>query len=79
MHLLMNIIRCNHPYTYFNCQIMGEIGPYLAVIIIQLIYSGMTLLSKAAFNGGMKTSVFVFYRQIIGTIILVPLAFIFER
>ncbi|XP_004502894.1 WAT1-related protein At5g64700-like [Cicer arietinum] len=58
---------------------MGELGPYLAVFIIQLIYSGMTLLSKAAFNGGMKTSVFVFYRQLIGAIIMLPLAFIFER
>ncbi|AES72789.2 putative EamA domain-containing protein [Medicago truncatula] len=58
---------------------MGELGPYLAVFILQLIYSGMTLLSKAAFNGGMKTSVFVFYRQLIGAIIMVPLFLIFER
>lgn len=58
---------------------MGELGPYLAVFIIQLIYSGMTLLSKAVFNGGMKTYVFVFYRQLIGAIIMVPLALIFER
>ncbi|KAK2391091.1 WAT1-related protein [Trifolium repens] len=40
----------------------------------------MTLLSKAVFNGGMKTSVFVFYRQLIGAIVMVPpLALIFER
>jgi type IV secretory pathway VirB3-like protein len=33
----------------------------------------------AVFNGGMKTSVFVFYRQLIGAIVMVPLALIFER
>lgn len=58
---------------------MGELGPYLAVFVIQLIYSGMNLMAKAAFNGGMNTCVFVFYRQLIGAIILVPLALIFER
>lgn len=36
-------------------------------------------MSKAAFNGGMNTCVFVFYRQFIGAVILVPLALIFER
>ncbi|XP_054822758.1 WAT1-related protein At5g64700-like isoform X3 [Prosopis cineraria] len=58
---------------------MGEYKPYLAMVLIQLIYSGMILLSKAVFNEGMNSSVFIFYRQLVGTIILVPLAFIFER
>ncbi|CAL5204298.1 unnamed protein product [Lathyrus oleraceus] len=59
---------------------MGEqLGPYLAMFFVQLIYSGMTLLSKSVFNGGMTTSVFVFYRQFIGAIIMVALSLIFER
>ncbi|KAH1125983.1 hypothetical protein GLYMA_06G149402v4 [Glycine max] len=58
---------------------MGELKPYLAVFIIQLIYSGLTLLSKAAFNGGMNTCVFISYRQLTGTVIMVPLALILER
>ncbi|KAK4256762.1 hypothetical protein QN277_006446 [Acacia crassicarpa] len=58
---------------------MGEYKPYLGMVLIQVIYSGMILLSKAAFNEGMNCSVFIFYRQLVGTIILVPLAFIFER
>jgi len=58
---------------------MSELGPYLAVLTMQLIYAGMTLMSKAVFNEGMKTSVFVFYRQLIGAMIMVPLALIFER
>ncbi|KAL1337496.1 hypothetical protein HN51_032191 [Arachis hypogaea] len=58
---------------------MGEVKPYLAVVLMQFIYSVMTLLTKAVFNQGMNSSVFIFYRQMLGTVILVPLAFIFER
>lgn len=57
---------------------MDEKKPYLAVILIQAIYAGMFLLSKAAFNGGMNSFVFVFYRQAAGTIFLAPIAAFFE-
>lgn len=53
--------------------------PYLAVILIQAIYAGMFLLSKAALDGGMNNFVFVFYRQAAATIFLIPLAVFFER
>jgi len=53
--------------------------PYLMVTIIQVIYTIMFLISKAVFNGGMNTFVFVFYRQAFATIFLAPLAFFFER
>lgn len=52
--------------------------PYLAVILIQAIYSGMFLLSKAAFDVGMNNFIFVFYRQAAATVFLVPLALFFE-
>ncbi|KAK8672859.1 hypothetical protein V6N13_111216 [Hibiscus sabdariffa] len=52
--------------------------PYLAIILIQSIYAGMFLLSKAAFDGGMNSFVFVFYRQAAATIFLVPLALFVE-
>ncbi|KAL5706891.1 hypothetical protein ACHQM5_024999 [Ranunculus cassubicifolius] len=52
---------------------------YIVVVAIQSIYAGMFLLSKAAFDGGMNSFVFVFYRQAFATIFLVPLAVIFER
>ncbi|QCE15274.1 WAT1-related protein [Vigna unguiculata] len=58
---------------------MGEPKPYLAMFVVQLIYSGLTLLSKAVFNRGMNTFVFIFYRQVIGAVILVPLAFILQK
>ncbi|KAH7520788.1 WAT1-related protein At5g64700 [Ziziphus jujuba] len=52
--------------------------PYLVVILIQVIYAGMVLFMKAAFNGGMNTFIFVFYRQAAATIIITPLAVFFE-
>ncbi|PON44957.1 Plant-drug/metabolite exporter [Parasponia andersonii] len=51
---------------------------YLAVIVIQAIYAGMNLLSKAAFDGGMNNFIFVFYRQAAATAFLVPVAVFLE-
>ena len=58
---------------------MREVKPYLAVIVIQTIYAGVVLLSKAIFDGGMNSYIFTFYRQAMGTLVLVPLAMIFDR
>ncbi|XWS41403.1 hypothetical protein CRYUN_Cryun17cG0079000 [Craigia yunnanensis] len=57
---------------------MDKKKPYLAVILIQSIYAGMFLLSKAAFDGGMNNFVFIFYRQAAATVFLIPLALFFE-
>ncbi|XP_062080021.1 WAT1-related protein At5g64700-like [Humulus lupulus] len=58
---------------------MGEEKYYLAVILAQAIYAGMVLLTKATFNGGMNCYIFTFYHQLVGTVVLVPLAMVFER
>ncbi|KAL6619834.1 hypothetical protein ACP70R_034973 [Stipagrostis hirtigluma subsp. patula] len=52
---------------------------YVVAIIIQLIYTGMYVVSKAAFNLGMNTYVFIFYRQAAATVLLLPLAIVLER
>ncbi|CAN6336045.1 unnamed protein product, partial [Urochloa humidicola] len=52
---------------------------YVVAIVIQLIYTGMYVVSKAAFNHGMSTFVFIFYRQAAATVLLLPLAIILER
>nr|CAD1819166.1 unnamed protein product [Ananas comosus var. bracteatus] len=46
--------------------------PILAIYV-------MHILMKATFNEGMSTSVFVFYRQSVATLFLVPVAFLLER
>ncbi|KAG9151721.1 hypothetical protein Leryth_002014 [Lithospermum erythrorhizon] len=49
-------------------------------IMLLLIYNfGMFLLSKAAFNVGMNTFIFIFYRQASAAIFLAPVALFLER
>ncbi|XP_020598407.1 WAT1-related protein At5g64700-like isoform X2 [Phalaenopsis equestris] len=52
---------------------------YSAIIFVQLLMAVMNLLGKTAFNRGMSTFVFVFYRQVVATVFLTPLAIIFTR
>ncbi|KAG6435847.1 hypothetical protein SASPL_100726 [Salvia splendens] len=58
---------------------MGTKKPYLAMILIQVISAGMSLLSKAAITKGMDPYVFVVYRQAFATLALAPFAFFLER
>ena len=57
---------------------MKGMNPYVVVFVIQTIYAAMFLLSKAAFDHGINNFIFVFYRQAVATIFLIPFAFIFE-
>ncbi|KAG9444296.1 hypothetical protein H6P81_015636 [Aristolochia fimbriata] len=58
---------------------MDQKKPYLVATLIQVIYAGMFLLSKAALNSGMSCFVFTFYRQAAATLFLIPIAILFER
>ncbi|KAI5672713.1 hypothetical protein M9H77_13077 [Catharanthus roseus] len=58
---------------------MDEKKTLSAVFAIQVIYTGMFLLSKAALDVGMNTYVFVFYRQGFATVFLAPIALFLER
>ncbi|KAK3132397.1 hypothetical protein QOZ80_6AG0520800 [Eleusine coracana subsp. coracana] len=51
----------------------------IVAIAVQLILTGMSVVSKAAFNQGMSTFVFVFYRQAAGSVLLLPLAMLLHR
>ncbi|KAI3451039.1 hypothetical protein Pfo_007704 [Paulownia fortunei] len=53
---------------------MEENKPFLVVLVIQSIYAGYFLLTKLAFDVGMNTYVFVFYRQATATLFLAPIA-----
>ncbi|KAA8546565.1 hypothetical protein F0562_002696 [Nyssa sinensis] len=57
---------------------MGNNKPYIAIIIIQFIYAGMSLFSKAAISEGMKPAVFVAYRQGFAALALVPFALLLK-
>ncbi|XP_042023733.1 WAT1-related protein At5g64700-like isoform X1 [Salvia splendens] len=57
---------------------MEEKKPLLAVLAIQLVYAGYFLVTKLAFDVGMNTFVFVFYRQAAATLFLLPIAISLE-
>ncbi|OIW07833.1 hypothetical protein TanjilG_32689 [Lupinus angustifolius] len=49
--------------------------PYVAMIFVQFVYSGLALLSKAAISKGMSPYVFVVYRQAFASLALSPFAY----
>ncbi|KAF8715971.1 hypothetical protein HU200_026938 [Digitaria exilis] len=53
--------------------------PYIIAIIIQVIYTGMFVVNKAALDHGMNSFVFIFYRQGAASLLLLPIAVILER
>ncbi|CAL4896129.1 unnamed protein product [Urochloa decumbens] len=53
--------------------------PYVIAVVIQLIYTGMFVVSKAAFDQGMNTYVFIFYRMVAASLLLLPIAIVLER
>jgi hypothetical protein len=57
----------------------GTKKAYVIAIVVQVIYTGLSVLSKAAFNDGMSIFVFNFYRQATGSLLLLPLALLFQR
>jgi drug/metabolite transporter (DMT)-like permease len=52
----------------------GSKKAYAVAISVQLVYTGMFVISKAAFDHGINTFVFMFYRQAAGSLLLLPLA-----
>ncbi|XP_073132619.1 WAT1-related protein At1g09380-like [Henckelia pumila] len=60
---------------------MGAAGlfPFLNMVIVQLGYAGMNIISKLAMDSGMNPFVHVAYRQIFATISIAPFAFFMER
>ncbi|XP_062081095.1 WAT1-related protein At4g28040-like [Humulus lupulus] len=51
---------------------MGSYKPVLCMVMLQCLYAGLTLFTKAALMRGMSPRVFMVYRQIVATILLVP-------
>ncbi|EEE52724.1 hypothetical protein OsJ_35138 [Oryza sativa Japonica Group] len=60
-------------------MVKASMKPYFVAIVVQLIYTGMFVISKAAFNHGMNIYIFVFYRQAVGSLILLPAALLQRR
>lgn len=62
-----------------SCVEMAGKQPYIIAIIIQVIYTGMFVINKAALDHGMNSYVFIFYRQGLASLFLLPIAVLLER
>lgn len=52
---------------------------YLAVILLQFGYAGMSIIAKYALDQGMSHFVFIAYRMAIASVVIAPFAIVLER
>ncbi|OQU81596.1 hypothetical protein SORBI_3006G082300 [Sorghum bicolor] len=53
--------------------------PYIVAIIVRVIFAGMFVINKAAIDHGLNSFVFIFYRQIAASLLMLPIAVLLER
>lgn len=58
---------------------VGEMVPFVAMVLLQVGFAGMNITSKLALDGGMNPFVLVTYRQIFATFATLPFALLLER
>ncbi|PIA38001.1 hypothetical protein AQUCO_02900092v1 [Aquilegia coerulea] len=56
----------------------ADLLPFLSMVLVQVGYAGMNIISKLALDSGMNPFVMVAYRQIFATIIIIPFAYFLE-
>lgn len=65
--------------SMISCGGGGEMMPFTLMVLLQVGYAGMNIISKLAMDSGFNPFVLVTYRQIFATIATFPLAFFLER
>ncbi|CAN1798175.1 WAT1-related protein At2g39510 [Linum perenne] len=63
----------------WSSKSFNQAKPYLAVIFMQFVSAGSSIISKFALNQGMSQHVFVVYRYAIATAVISPIAFFVDR
>lgn len=58
---------------------LGDMVPFIVMVLAQVCYAGMNITSKLAMESGMKPLVLVAYRQIFATLAIAPVAYLMER
>ncbi|GMY08605.1 WAT1-related protein At2g39510-like [Fagus crenata] len=53
--------------------------PFLGIILVQLGYAGLSIITKLALNKGMSQHVLVVYRHAIATAVIAPFAIVLDR
>lgn len=60
-------------------QLYNQVKPFLAVILMQFGFAGMSIISKFALNQGMSQHVLVVYRHAVATAVIAPFAIVLDR
>lgn len=60
-------------------NILNQVKPYIAVILMQTFYAFMTVIAKLALNQGLSERVLVPYRMAVASAIIAPFAYVLER
>ncbi|OEL34331.1 WAT1-related protein [Dichanthelium oligosanthes] len=60
-------------------KVLNEVKPYLYMVLLQVGFSGMYIVSIATLRRGMSHFVLVVYRNLVATLLMTPFALLFER
>ncbi|XVE85022.1 hypothetical protein DITRI_Ditri17bG0059200 [Diplodiscus trichospermus] len=58
---------------------IGEVAPFIAMVIMEGCTVALTILAKTAITGGMSPFVFVVYTNAVGSLLLLPFSCLFHR
>ncbi|KAF3771528.1 WAT1-related protein [Nymphaea thermarum] len=60
-------------------EALESYGPYVAQVMVQIVYALMNIIIKVALEDGLNHYVFVTYRQLVATLAISPVAYFVER
>ncbi|KAB2034221.1 hypothetical protein ERO13_D04G062000v2 [Gossypium hirsutum] len=63
----------------YLAKTFDQTKPFVAVILLQFGFAGMSLISKYALNQGMSQHVLVVYRHAVATLVIAPFALVYDR
>ncbi|KAK7391621.1 hypothetical protein VNO78_20038 [Psophocarpus tetragonolobus] len=74
-----NILRVREQKRCSFFIICRDFKPHLLMVLVQVGYSLLYLITKASFNHGISPYVYVTYRHILATVLMLPFAYFLER
>lgn len=60
-------------------DLLDGLKPALLMVLVQVMYAGVTVLYTFATNDGMSVEIIVAYRFMLASAVMVPLALVLER
>ncbi|TVU12119.1 hypothetical protein EJB05_45746 [Eragrostis curvula] len=60
-------------------KVLDNVKPYLAMVLMQVGFAGMYIVSVASLKRGMSHFVLVVYRNLVASVLMIPFALLFDR